>query len=119
MLLIGSHVGYNSKDQVLYSLNEALSYGASTFMFYTGAPQNTRRSPIDKSKVAEAISLIESKGLDYSKVVVHAPYIINLASPDMDKRSFAISFLKQELVRCSDLKISNIVLHPEIGRAHV
>ncbi|MBQ3468876.1 MAG: deoxyribonuclease IV [Bacilli bacterium] len=112
MLLIGSHVGYNSKDQVLYSLNEALSYGASTFMFYTGAPQNTRRSTIDKSKVAEAISLMESKGLDYSKVVVHAPYIINLASPDMDKRSFAISFLKQELVRCSDLKISNIVLHP-------
>lgn len=112
MLIIGSHVGYNSKDQVLYSLNEALSYGASTFMFYTGAPQNTRRSPIDKSKVDEAISLMESKGLDYSKVVVHAPYIINLASPDLDKRSFAISFLKQELVRCGDLKISNIVLHP-------
>ena len=43
MLTIGSHVSFNSKDQLLGSLNEALSYGSNTFMFYTGAPQNNGR----------------------------------------------------------------------------
>ena len=112
MLLIGSHVGYNKEEQVKKSLDEALSYGANTFMFYTGAPQNTQRSPINKDRVNEVISIMKEKGLDYSKVVVHAPYIINLASPDEDKHNFAVSFLKQELMRCNELKISNMVLHP-------
>ena len=42
MLKIGSHVSYG-KDGLLGSLNEALSYDANTFMFYTGAPTNTIR----------------------------------------------------------------------------
>ena len=45
-LIIGSHVGFGSGKQLLGSVEEALSYGANTFMFYTGAPQNTRRNPI-------------------------------------------------------------------------
>ena len=43
MLIIGSHVSFNKETQLLGSLEEALSYGANTFMFYTGAPQNTMR----------------------------------------------------------------------------
>ena len=47
MLLIGSHVNYNSKTQLLGATEDAVYYGATTFMFYTGAPQNTVRSKID------------------------------------------------------------------------
>ena len=47
-LLIGSHVGFSSGKQLLGSVEEALSYGSNTFMFYTGAPQNTKRNPIKK-----------------------------------------------------------------------
>ena len=43
---IGSHVGMSGKDMLLGSAKEAVSYGANTFMFYTGAPQNTRRKDI-------------------------------------------------------------------------
>ena len=43
IMLIGSHVGMKGKDMFLGSVKEALSYGANTFMVYTGAPQNTRR----------------------------------------------------------------------------
>lgn len=53
-MLIGSHVKFNSKGQLLESLNEALSYGSTTFMFYTGAPQNTIRSKIS-SEITEKL----------------------------------------------------------------
>ena len=43
MIKIGSHVGMSGKDMFLNSAKEAVSYGANTFMVYTGAPQNTRR----------------------------------------------------------------------------
>ena len=112
MLIIGSHVGYKKDSQLLGSLNEALGYGANTFMFYTGAPQNTSRYPIDDNLSVEAFKKMKEMGLDYSKVVVHAPYIVNLANDDEVKFNFAVQFLKEELKRCAKLGIKKVVLHP-------
>lgn len=112
MLYIGSHVGFNKKDQLLGSLNEALSYNANTFMFYTGAPQNTMRYKIDDKLTQTAYSKMEKNGILIDKVIVHAPYIVNLANPDEEKHNFAINFLKEEVKRCEELGISKIVLHP-------
>ena len=80
MLYIGSHVGFSKNNQLLGSLEEALSYNASTFMFYTGAPQNTMRYAIDDSLTNKAYSLMNEKGILLDKIIVHAPYIINLAN---------------------------------------
>ena len=113
MLLIGSHVKFKKDTQILGSLKEALSYGATTFMFYTGAPQNTMRSPLNMEITKEAIELMKENNIDYSKVIVHAPYIINLANnQDEDKFMFSVNFLKEELKRCEELGIKYIVLHP-------
>ena len=112
MLVIGSHVSFRKDDQLLGSLNEALSYGANTFMFYTGAPQNTNRYPINSSKTKEALKIMNKIGIDYSKVIVHAPYIINLANGEGDKYDFSIRFLKEEVKRCEELGIKFLVLHP-------
>ena len=112
MLIIGSHVGYKKDSQLLGSLNEALGYGANTFMFYTGAPQNTSRYPIDDNLSVEVFKKMKEIGLDYSKVVVHAPYIVNLANDDEVKFNFAVQFLKEELKRCAKLGIKKVVLHP-------
>ena len=113
MLIIGSHVGFKKDSQLLGSLKEVLSYGANTFMFYTGAPQNTNRYPIMDGLTLEAMTLMKEKGFDYSKVVVHAPYIINLANDkDPDKFMFSVRFLQEELERCSLLGIHKLVLHP-------
>lgn len=110
MLLIGSHVKYNSATQLLGSVKEAISYGATTFMFYTGAPQNTARSPINKSIIDDAKKMMKENNIDIEKVVVHAPYIINLANTE--KYDFAVSFLKQEVKRCEDIGVKYMVLHP-------
>jgi len=79
-ILIGSHVSMAAPDFYLGSVQEALSYGANSFMFYTGAPQNSYRKPLKELKIEEGYALIKKAGLDESKIVVHAPYIINLAN---------------------------------------
>ena len=79
-MIIGSHVSMSGKDMLLGSVKEALSYGANTFMFYTGAPQNTRRKAISELKVEEAKAFMKENNIDLKNVVVHAPYIINLAN---------------------------------------
>ena len=112
MLYIGSHVGFNKNTQLLGSLDEALSYKANTFMFYTGAPQNTFRYEIDDKLTKEAYDKMKENGVILDKVIVHAPYIINLANPEEDKHDFAVNFLKQEVARCEQLGIKNMVLHP-------
>ena len=113
MLIIGSHVGFNSKDQLLGSLNQALSYNANTFMFYTGAPQNTTRSKIDAKVTKEAIDKMKENGIELENIIVHAPYIINLANnKEDDKYNFSIRFLKEEIKRCSEIGIKYLVLHP-------
>ena len=113
MLLIGSHVNFGNKDQLLGSLNTALSYGANTFMFYTGAPQNTLRSKIDDSITKEAILKMQENNMKLENIIVHAPYIINLANnKDESKYDFSIRFLKEEVKRCEKIGIKYLVLHP-------
>ncbi|MCM1052727.1 MAG: deoxyribonuclease IV [Ruminococcus sp.] len=110
-MIIGSHVSFG-KEQLLGSVKEALSYGANTFMFYTGAPQNTIRKNIDKSLLEEARTLMQENDIDINNVICHAPYIINLANNDPTKYDFSINFLKKELERCKELGIKYLVLHP-------
>ena len=112
-LIIGSHVSYTKEEGMLGSVKEALSYKENTFMFYTGAPQNTFRAKIDEDKVKKAKELMKENDIDINNVIIHAPYIINLANDkDKDKYNFAINFLKEELERAKILGIKNIVLHP-------
>ncbi len=112
-LIIGSHVGYGKDKQLVGSIEEAISYGANTFMFYTGAPQNTMRSSISTSLVESAFSLMDRVGIDRGNVIVHAPYIVNLANNEREESyRFAIDFLKSELDRCSLLGMKYLVLHP-------
>lgn len=111
-MIIGSHVSFGA-EQILGSVKEAISYGANTFMFYTGAPQNTVRKDINMDLTNEAKKLMEENDIDINNVICHAPYIINLAN-DLDplKYDFSINFLKNEIKRCEEIEIKYIVLHP-------
>lgn len=112
-LIIGSHISFTQEEGLLGSVKEALSYGENTFMFYTGAPQNTIRGKIDENKTIEAQKLMKENHIDINDVIIHAPYIINLANnKDEDKFNFAVNFLKQELKRAQTLGIKKVVLHP-------
>ena len=110
MLIIGSHVGFNKKTQLLGSLKEALSYNSNAFMFYTGAPQNTARSQIEDGLTLEALSLMKENNINYENIIVHAPYIINLCNEN--NFSFSTEFLTEEINRCNTLGVKYMVFHP-------
>ncbi len=105
---IGSHVSMSGG--LINAAKEAYSYGANTFMIYTGAPQNTKRSPIEKLKIEEGKQFMAQNNI--SDIVVHAPYIINLASYKEDTYSLAVDFLKKEIERTTAIGSNYIVLHP-------
>ena len=113
MLKIGSHVSMSGKEMMLGSVKEALSYNATTFMFYTGAPQNTARKPIEQLRIDEAKALMKEHHINIDDVVVHAPYIINLGNAIKPETfELAVSFLAQEIKRCEAIGVSRLVLHP-------
>ena len=109
-LIIGSHVSFSKNDQLLGSVKEALSYKANTFMFYTGAPQNTMRIPIDESLTKAGLALMKENNMDINNLVVHAPYIINMANEK--NYAFNVAFLKDEINRVEQIGVSRIVIHP-------
>ncbi len=113
MLLIGSHVSFKKDSELLGSLNEALSYGSNTFMFYTGAPQNTMRFPFKRELVAQAHDKMKELNIDINSIIVHAPYIVNLANnTNPSSYDFSISFITSECKRCEQLGVKYLVLHP-------
>ena len=111
-LLIGSHVGMNAPDYYLGSVKEALSYGATTFMFYTGSPQMSFRKPLNECKIEEARALIKEAGIDESKIVVHGPYFINGANIKPETFDMSVEALVRELQRTEAFGCSMMVLHP-------
>ena len=110
-MLIGSHVSMKGKAMLLGAAEEAYRYGENTFMIYTGAPQNTRRKPIEDLMIPQGKAFMAEHGL--SHIVVHAPYVINLANnKDEDKYQFTIDFLHQEIKRAEAIGAKQITLHP-------
>lgn len=111
MVLIGSHVSMKGKEMLLGAAQEAASYKASTFMIYTGAPQNTRRKALDEMNIPAGEAFCEENGL--SNIVVHAPYIINLGNTIKPENfGFAVEFLRAEIVRAEALGATQITMHP-------
>lgn len=112
-ILIGSHVAMNAPDYFLGAVEEAISYKANTFMFYTGAPQNLIRKDLKDLKIAEGLHLAKENGIDETKLIVHAPYIINPANAS---RSDIIETTKEvlinELRRTAAFNVKTLVLHP-------
>ncbi|WP_434342666.1 deoxyribonuclease IV [Mycoplasma capricolum] len=113
-VLLGCHVSMNKQNNYLVgSVNEAISYKANTFMIFTGPPQSTLRTNTNHLYINQMHELMNSYKIDAKDLVVHAPYIINIAnSVDQNKWKFAVDFLIQEIKRCEEIKIPTLVLHP-------
>jgi deoxyribonuclease-4 len=110
-MLLGSHVSMSGKKMLLGASEEALSYGATTFMVYTGAPQNTRRKAIEDLNIEAGQAHMKEYGI--SNIVVHAPYIINIANTVKPETfQLGVDFLKSEIDRTEAIGAKQIVLHP-------
>lgn len=110
-MLLGSHVSMSGKKMLEGSAEEAHKFGESTFMIYTGAPQNTRRKSIEDLNIEKGHEAMEKYGL--SNIVVHAPYIINIANTTKPEVfELGVNFLQNEIERTQAIGAKDIVLHP-------
>ena len=112
-IYLGSHVSMSSPDFYLGSVRSALEWGENTFMFYTGAPQNSYRLPLERLKIEEGRKLLKENNIDESKIIVHAPYLINLGSKEkIDNYELAKKLVINELQRTEAFGCKTLVLHP-------
>ena len=109
-MIIGSHVDFKKETGLYGSTLKSLSYNSNTFMFYTGAPQNTKRCEVDSVLTKKAHDLMKENGIDINNVIIHAPYIINMANEN--NYLFNVRFLNEEIKRAKELGITKIVIHP-------
>lgn len=108
---LGSHVSMSGKKMLLAASEEARLYGSNTFMIYTGAPQNTRRKPIDELNIEAGLSHMREHGI--VDIVVHAPYIINIGNSQKPETfELGVNFLRSEIERTAAIGAKQIVLHP-------
>lgn len=101
----------SGREMLLGSAKDAVSYGADTFMFYTGAPQNTRRKAISELNIDPAWDYMKEHGI--REIIVHAPYIINLGNAVKPETfSLAVEFLAKEIERTVSCRSHTLILHP-------
>jgi len=112
-LYLGSHVDLVAPDYLVHAVETSIQQGANTMMIYTGAPQNSLRKPTEIMRIQEAHALMKAKGMPLDKVVVHAPYIINLGNTiNPETATMGVTFLIRELARVHAMGFSMLVLHP-------
>lgn len=111
-MILGCHCGMSGTSMMLGSVKEAIGYNATALMIYTGAPQNTIRRALKELHIAEALKLMDENNISRNNLIIHAPYIINPATTDLEKREFCINFLTQEVKRSYAMGSRVIVLHP-------
>ncbi len=113
MIKIGSHMDNKAPDYVLGAVVNTVANGANALMIYTGAPQNTIRKNIEEFKIDEAKAYMKEHDIAASSLIIHAPYIINLANTEK-KETFELGvvFLQKEIQRAEAIGASYMVLHP-------
>lgn len=96
---------------LLSSVNAALKAQETTLMVFTGAPQNSKRTPLDRKMIKAGQDLMTKNHL--GPLIVHAPYLINLANSQSSQVfNFSVEFLQNEISRAEFLGATQIVLHP-------
>lgn len=109
---IGCHVGNSGPLMLEGSIKEALSYGATCFMVYLGPPQNTIRKPIESMNADKMALIAKENNISLEDVIIHAPYIVNLARKDPEKFDFAVRFIATEVSGVHNIGCKYLVLHP-------
>lgn len=109
---IGCHVGNSGPLMLAGSIKEALSYDANCFMVYLGPPQNTIRKPIESMNASLMQEIAKENNINLEDIIIHAPYIVNLARQDQEKFDFAVRFLSTEVLGVHNIGCKYLVLHP-------
>ena len=108
MINIGCHLssagGYTSMA------NRAIEIGANTFQYFTRNPRGGVAKEISKEDIDSFLKL--SIQNNFSKIIAHAPYTLNLCSAKESIRNFSKNILADDISRVESVPNSLYNLHP-------
>ena len=92
-LKIGCHLssskGYLAMGKMIISL------GGNTFQYFTRNPRGGSVKAVDYDDIKKFNDFAKENNIDY--IIAHAPYTMNLASPDEKVRDFGYRVIKEDL----------------------
>ena len=94
------------------ALTEAESLGLDCVQVFTKNQQQWKVRPLDPDAVEAWRAGLERLGWGPTRLVSHASYLINLASPDDELWAKSIDLMTVEIERCEQLGIRWLVHHP-------
>ncbi len=108
MLNIGCHLSISNGFEAIGK--QALAIGANTFQFFTRNPRGGSARKIEQNDVDSLIKLMQEN--NFSKILAHAPYTMNLCSAKPETREFALNTLVDDLKRMEYLPNNLYNFHP-------
>ncbi len=107
MMRIGAHV--SAAGGLATSMTRAAAIGAECAQLFVGAPQRWFSAKFEDEDVAEYRRLAAELGIGPN--VVHALYLVNLASPDDTLRNRSINALVNQMHWCERLGVMGLIVH--------
>ena len=107
-LLLGAH--FSIAGGMYTALYEAVSYQCNTLQIFTKNASTWTEKTLSDKEIAKFKEARKETGI--YEITSHASYLINIAGADKKKSAMSCEALKQEIIRCGQLKIPHLVLHP-------
>jgi deoxyribonuclease-4 len=93
------------------SIKNAENIGCTAFQIFTRNPRSWKAKSLEDEEIEKYKRKINESYIDKKDVVVHMPYLPNLAAPQNDFYFKSREILAEEIVRCVMLDISYLILH--------
>jgi len=106
--LIGAHISVAGGLHKVFARGSEI--GASTLQMFTKSNRRWFGKPLEKEQIEAFQSEWETS--DIKEVVVHAAYLINIGSKDEIVAEKSTKALREEVLRCEQLNIKYLVVHP-------
>ncbi len=110
--LLGAHLSTGRGLKALLAKAQAL--GCTCVQIFAGNPRGWRGRPVGAA-AARAFRR-EAPACGVRAVVIHASYLVNLASPDPRVAGLSVRALARDLVSARRLGAAAVVVHPGSGR---
>jgi deoxyribonuclease IV len=108
-LKIGFHVSISGS--IINAIINAEDLNCTAFQIFSRNPRGWNAKPLGGEDIQSFKKMIDESYIDKRFIIVHMPYLPNLASPDGESYYKSKSTLYEEITRCSLLGISSVVLH--------
>jgi deoxyribonuclease-4 len=111
MYIFGSHTVDNGGIDM--AVRRSANAGLSTLQLFTAIPKfYGDKSTIRAERVTRFKGALEETGMRPEHVVVHAAYVLSVATAEADKWSRAAAGLKKEMERSNMLGVGGVCFHP-------